>query len=146
MVRHAGTEELVHVHPTVRRYAEARPTADEVVEAHEARFRLIGVLAEAFTRFDLLLTPTTQVSAFAAEGPMPTRIAGQDVDHWSALGLTFPFNLSGHPAVSVPAGTVDGIPVGLQIVGRRHEDLLVLAAAARYERIRPWPGLAPMGR
>lgn len=146
MIRHAGAADLVHVHPTVRRYAEARPTADDVVEAHEARFRLIGVFAEAFTRFDLLLTPTTQVSAFAAEGPMPTRIAGQDADHWSALGLTFPFNLSGHPAVSVPAGTVDGTPVGLQIVGRRHEDMLVLATAARYERIRPWPDLAPMGR
>jgi aspartyl-tRNA(Asn)/glutamyl-tRNA(Gln) amidotransferase subunit A len=119
-------------HATVRRYADAAAAlnADALVDAHEARARLVATLAEAFERFDLLLTPATQVPAFPAAGPMPTEIAGQSVDHWGAVAITFPFNLSGHPAISVPAGLVGGAPVGLQIVGRRHADAQVLAAAA----------------
>lgn len=120
------------LHPTLRGYVDAAASvdADALVDAHEARAQLVATLAEAFERFDLLLTPATQVPAFPAEGPMPTEIAGRPVNHWGALAVTFPFNLTGQPAVSVPAGTVGGAPVGLQIVGRRHADLLVLAAAA----------------
>ncbi|MFB4312642.1 amidase [Actinomadura sp. 21ATH] len=128
---------LGDVHPTVRRYGDAAAAldADALVDAHQARARLVAELAAAFERFDLLLTPATQVPAFAAEGPMPTEIAGRAVDHWGALAVTFPFNLSGHPAVSVPAGTAGGAPVGLQIVGRRHRDATVLAAAAAVEAL-----------
>lgn len=122
-------------HPTLRGYLDAAAglDADALVDAHEARAQLVATVAEAFDRFDLLLTPATQVPAFAAVGPMPTEIAGQPVNHWGALAVTFPFNLTGQPAVSVPAGTVGGAPVGLQIVGRRHADVLVLAAAAAME-------------
>ncbi|AQA01743.1 hypothetical protein BVC93_04045 [Mycobacterium sp. MS1601] len=120
------------VHPAVRRYVEAAESTDlaALLDAHAARAQLVAVLAQAFERFDLLLTPATQLPAFAAEGPMPTEIAGTPVDHWGALAATFPFNLSGHPAVSVPAGVVGAAPIGLQLVGRRHADTLVLAAAA----------------
>lgn len=123
------------IHPTLRGYLDAASTMDAemLADAHEARARLVTRLAEAFERFDLLLLPATQVPAFAAEGPMPTEIAGQPVDHWGALAVTMPFNLTGQPAISVPAGTVGGAPVGLQIVGRRHADALVLAAAAAVE-------------
>ncbi|MFN3002817.1 amidase [Mycolicibacterium wolinskyi] len=125
------------VHPTLRGYLDAAAglDADALADAHEARALLVATVAEAFERFDLLLTPATQVPAFAAQGPMPTEIAGQPVNHWGALAVTFPFNLTGQPAVSVPAGRVGGAPVGLQIVGRRHADLLVLAAAAAMEDI-----------
>ena len=61
----------------------------------------------------------------------------------TTVAQTYVFNLSGHPAVSVPAGMVAGTPIGLQIVGRRHDDLRVLAAAARLEALQPWPLLAP---
>jgi aspartyl-tRNA(Asn)/glutamyl-tRNA(Gln) amidotransferase subunit A len=57
--------------------------------------------------------------------------------------FTAPFNITGQPAVSIPAGTVDGLPVGVQVVARRHEEPLVLAAGAVMERARPWPKLAP---
>jgi aspartyl-tRNA(Asn)/glutamyl-tRNA(Gln) amidotransferase subunit A len=123
------------VHPAVRRYVEAAAALDveALVQAHDARARLVADLAAAFETFDLLLTPATTVPAFAAGGPMPTEIAGRVVDHWGALAATFPFNLTGQPAVSVPAGMAGGAPVGLQIVGRRHADATVLAAAAALE-------------
>ncbi|MFI0353599.1 amidase [Actinomadura sp. 9N407] len=140
-LRAAPAGRLGDVHPTVRRYGDAAAAldADALVDAHETRARLIAELAGAFERFDLLLTPATQVPAFPAEGPMPAEIAGRPVDHWGALAVTFPFNLSGHPAISVPAGTAGGAPVGLQIVARRHEDATVLAAAQAVEKLGLWP-------
>jgi len=108
-----------------------------------ARDVLVQRLADLFEQVDLLLLPTTAVPAFAAEGPMPTEVGGRTLSPIATVAQTYVFNLSGHPAVSVPAGMLGGAPVGLQIVGRRHDDLRVLAAAAAFERLRPWPGLAP---
>jgi Asp-tRNA(Asn)/Glu-tRNA(Gln) amidotransferase A subunit family amidase len=107
------------------------------------RDALVQALADVFEQTDLLLLPTTSVPAFAAEGPMPTEVAGRALAPLATVAQTYVFNLSGHPAVSVPAGMLGGAPVGLQIVGRRHEDLRVLAAAAAFEQIRPWQKLAP---
>jgi aspartyl-tRNA(Asn)/glutamyl-tRNA(Gln) amidotransferase subunit A len=108
-----------------------------------ARDELVQRLADVFEQVDLLLLPTTAVPAFAAEGPMPTEVGSRSLSPIATVAQTYMFNLSGHPAVSVPAGMLGGAPVGLQIVGRRHEDLRVLAAAAAFERLRPWPALAP---
>jgi aspartyl-tRNA(Asn)/glutamyl-tRNA(Gln) amidotransferase subunit A len=91
-------------------------------------------------RFDLLLMPTAAVAPFPLEGGrVPREIAGQSVSVLGWMPFTYPFNLTGQPAVSVPAGwTDDGLPVGLQIVGRRHADRTVLAAAAAFEAAMPW--------
>lgn len=101
------------------------------------------VFADLFEEIDALLLPTTATPAFAAAGPMPSTIAGRPVSPLATVAPTYVFNLSGHPAVSVPAGMVGGAPIGLQIVGRRHDDLRVLALAMACERLRPWPLLAP---
>lgn len=129
--------DIGNVHPAVHRYfaAAAELDATALLAAHEARARLVADMAAAFQTFDLLLTPATSVPAFAAEGPMPTEIDGRPVDHWGALAVTYPFNLTGQPAISVPAALVGGAPMGLQIIGRRHADATVLAAAAACERI-----------
>ena len=115
----------------------------DIAQAGVARDVLVQRLADLFEEVDLLLLPTTAVPAFAAEGPMPTEVGSRTLSPIATVAQTYVFNLSGHPAVSVPAGMLGGAPVGLQIVGRRHEDHRVLAAAAAFERLRPWPLLAP---
>jgi aspartyl-tRNA(Asn)/glutamyl-tRNA(Gln) amidotransferase subunit A len=95
-------------------------------------------------RFDLLLTPTVAVPAFPADERPPGEIAGQPVSVLGWMPFTYPFNVTGQPAASVPAGfTDDGRPVGLQIVGRRHADRTVLAASAAYEAACPWHARRP---
>ena len=100
--------------------------------------------AALFERFDVLLTPATAVAAFDAEGHMPTEIAGRPAPPGMAVPFTMPANLCWNPAASVPAGvTAGGLPVGLQIMGRRHADDVVLRLARILEQVRPWPRVAP---
>jgi aspartyl-tRNA(Asn)/glutamyl-tRNA(Gln) amidotransferase subunit A len=81
---------------------------------------------------------------FAAEGPMPRMVGEVKVSPYNAGSLTIPGNISGYPAISIPAGlTSNGLPVGLQAYGRRHEDALLLDLALAFERARPWPLVAP---
>ncbi len=109
------------------------------IEDQRLRTRLNRILWDMFEGYDLLLTPTMPTEAFAAGGPPPSVIDGQPVPLLGATPFTYPFNLSGHPAASVPAGfTSGGLPVGLQIVGPRYRDDLVLWAAHAYEEMRPW--------
>jgi amidase/aspartyl-tRNA(Asn)/glutamyl-tRNA(Gln) amidotransferase subunit A len=68
----------------------------------------------------------------------PDSIQGVDVDPLIGWCLTYLLNYTGHPAASIPAGDVDGLPVGMQVIGRRYADADVFAAGAAYERIRPW--------
>jgi aspartyl-tRNA(Asn)/glutamyl-tRNA(Gln) amidotransferase subunit A len=124
-------------------FAGADLSLDAVAAANQTRFALNQELARAFAAADLLLLPTSPVPAFGCAGPLPTEVDGRDIGPQACALFTSPFNLSGHPAVSVPMGMVDGTPVGLQIVARRHEDALALAAAAAFERAQPWPLLAP---
>ena len=92
-----------------------------------------------FETYDLLLTPTIACPPFEADGEGPREIAGRRVDRYGWIPYTYPFNVTGQPAASVPAGfTRDRLPIGLQIVGRRFDDETVLRAAAGYERVRPW--------
>jgi len=97
-----------------------------------------------FAKYDLLLTPTIARPPFAVGLDHPTEIAGRPVSMWAWMPFTYPFNLTGQPAASVPAGfTKDGLPVGLQVVGRRFQDLSVLRACAAFERARPWATYHP---
>jgi aspartyl-tRNA(Asn)/glutamyl-tRNA(Gln) amidotransferase subunit A len=111
----------------------------EVALAHRERASLFQQLHEFMEQYDLLLTPTVPISAFPAGQPCPERVGGQPTGLLEWTPFTFPFNLTGQPAASVPCGfTAEGLPVGLQIVGRYGEDGAVLAAAAEFENRRPW--------
>jgi aspartyl-tRNA(Asn)/glutamyl-tRNA(Gln) amidotransferase subunit A len=119
-------------------------TARQYLDAH-AWMRTFWLEVLAFlARFDLLLTPTTAVPPFAVDGPPPREIDGERVSVLGWMPFTYPFNMTGQPAASVPAGlTSAGLPVGLQIVGRRNADRTVLAASAAYERARSWANRRP---
>ncbi|MCF8052683.1 MAG: amidase [Desulfobacterales bacterium] len=119
-------------------------TVAEIDGFQKLRLELNRRLEHLFDQFDLLLTPTMPTEAFAAGGPPPAVIEGERVPLLGAVAFTYPFNLSGHPAATVPAGmTSNGLPAGLQIVGPRHRDDLVLQAARAYEKARPWARLRP---
>ncbi|MHB8663125.1 MAG: amidase [Acidimicrobiales bacterium] len=108
------------------------------------RKRLEQEVAALFRDVDVLVTPATAAPAFAAEGPLPTVIAGEEVAPGMVVPFTMLANLCWNPAVSVPAGTTsDKLPVGLQIVGRRHADDVVLRLARILEQVHPWPRHAP---
>ena len=105
----------------------------------KTRTALNQVLWKFFNRFDLLLTPTMPTEAFSAKGPPPGEIDDEPIPLLGAVAFTYPFNLSGHPAATLRAGlTESGLPAGLQIVGPRHGDALVLQAAYQYEQASPW--------
>jgi aspartyl-tRNA(Asn)/glutamyl-tRNA(Gln) amidotransferase subunit A len=123
-------------------FAHLRP--DVLGKAIRRRHDLLVALAVVFGEVDLLLTPTTPKPALAAEGELNGEVNGKQVTLFGmSAPFVAPFNLSGQPAASIPAGLVDGLPVGLQVVARRHEDLACLAAGAVLEDACPWPKLAP---
>jgi len=111
-------------------------------EALAMRSALWDTTREFFDRFDLLLTPTVPVLAFEAGRLNPDGMsvsAGSLITFADYSPLTYPWNITGQPAASVPCGfTREGLPVGLQIVGRRFADATVLRAAAAFEQLRPW--------
>lgn len=92
---------------------------------------------------DFIMTASNPDVAFDAEGPLPSEFGGVVAGAANNGRLTFPANLHGNPAVSVPAGTLDGLPIGLQIVGRHFTEELLLDAALTMERTRPWALVAP---
>ena len=97
-----------------------------------------------FAKYDLLLTPTLPLPPFPVGIDWPREVAGQRVHPLNYLGFTYPFNLTGQPAASLPcAWTPDGLPIGVQIVAGRFHDLTVLRAAAAFEETRPWKNKWP---
>jgi aspartyl-tRNA(Asn)/glutamyl-tRNA(Gln) amidotransferase subunit A len=114
-------------------------TAEQFTTALMGRKAVYNASWRFFRDYDLLLTPTLAVPAFEHGIQGPTVIDGREVEQFYWLSFTFPYNLTGQPAATVPAGfTPDGLPVGLQIVGRRLDDALVLRASAAFEAAAPW--------
>jgi aspartyl-tRNA(Asn)/glutamyl-tRNA(Gln) amidotransferase subunit A len=110
------------------------------------RKEIEDTMAEVFSYIDVLITPMVAMPAFSAEGPAPTAVVGVEGGPFASVPFAMFANLLGAPAVSVPAGlTSDGLPVGLHICGRRHDDATVLRLARLLEVVRPWPRHAPFG-
>ena len=119
-------------------------TLPKLAKVEEQRRRLVALVAEVFADVDLVLTPMSARPPFAAEGPMPTEVAGVSGHGGMAVIHGMLANLVNLPAMSLPAGTTaEGLPVGLQVIAPRFREDLLLAVAARYEAARPWPRLCP---
>jgi aspartyl-tRNA(Asn)/glutamyl-tRNA(Gln) amidotransferase subunit A len=97
------------------------------------RYAFREKMRQFFEKYDLLLTPTLPVAAFDVGHDVPPGYKDKNIVSWATF--TYPFNLTGQPAASLPVGmTKDGLPVGLQIVAPSHEEGAIFALAARYQR------------
>jgi aspartyl-tRNA(Asn)/glutamyl-tRNA(Gln) amidotransferase subunit A len=123
--------------------AEERYSIATRVKIERRRMELNERMAALFDEVDLVMAAANPDVAFAAEGPLPKTFDGVEAGRANNGRLTFPANLFGCPAVSIPVGTVDGLPVGLQITARHFTEPLLLDLAAIVERERPWPLVAP---
>jgi aspartyl-tRNA(Asn)/glutamyl-tRNA(Gln) amidotransferase subunit A len=111
--------------------------ATDYARVLRAKQELTIKLGKFFQTYDLLLTPTLP------SPPLPIDFE-DPIGFLKWVNFTFPFNLTGQPAASIPAGwTDDGLPVGLQIVGRPFDEATVLRAAATFEAARPWAHRKP---
>src|SRR5271166_11139 len=112
--------------------------------ARERKMPYVANIHRWFEDWDFLLTPAVSVAAFPAGKLMPDHWPRHDWDWLSWAEFSYPFNMSWNPAASVPCGfTAEGLPVGLQIVGKRFDDLGVLQASAAFESIQPWAAKRP---
>jgi aspartyl-tRNA(Asn)/glutamyl-tRNA(Gln) amidotransferase subunit A len=100
-------------------------------------------MAQVFDQVDFLVCATNPDVAYPADCTLNTRVGNVTVGPENNGALTIPANISGNPAVSIPAGLVEGLPVGFQVIGRHHADALLLDLARVVERERPWPLVAP---
>lgn len=117
-----------------------RLPAHAFYDAYLERNRWCAAPLSLFESFDLLVTPATAALPFPVGRLAPEAIAGQAVPPSAWNPYLRAFNLTGQPAISVPAGrSSTGLPIGLQLVGPRHGDAALLSAAAAFERLKPWP-------
>ena len=100
-------------------------------------------MAAIFDQVDLVIAAVNPDVAFEAAGPLPTEVDGHRVPMGNNGALTICANLWGNPAMSIPVGSVDGLPVGMQVIAGHHREQVLLDLAATIERNRPWPLIAP---
>jgi amidase len=130
--------------PEYRRWIEVGYglSAMDVWNDQIVRTEIYDAIESVLQRYDVLVTPTLACMPVknASDGNTlgPAQINGEEVDPLIGWCLTYLTNFSGHPSASIPAGLVGGLPVGMQIIGRRGADIDVLAASAAFERVCPW--------
>ncbi len=138
-----GPERRERVLPFIRDWVAAAAgfSAAQLFDGYSQFGALRDATVAACHAFDFVISPVAPVSAFAAEWPMPSNDAQRAMEH---IGFTLPFNVSEQPAISVPcAHTAAGLPIGLQISARRHNDTGLLQVARAWEglrgALRPYP-------
>jgi aspartyl-tRNA(Asn)/glutamyl-tRNA(Gln) amidotransferase subunit A len=136
-------ERRAKILPFIRQWAEAgaKLSGLEAFNGFNQTMALRAAAVAACRPYDYVLSPTAPLPAFAAELPCPTNDVSHPFEH---ICFTLPFNMSEQPAASINCGyTKEGLPIGLQIIGKRFDDLGVLQMARAYEKMRPlqrpWP-------
>ncbi|MFO1117018.1 MAG: amidase [Beijerinckiaceae bacterium] len=136
-------EKKAKILPFIRAWAESatRFSGQDIYSGFAQSMALRKATEQATRRFDYVLSPTAPIPAFPAELPSPTNDPEMPFEH---IAFTLPYNMSEQPASSVNCGyTSDGLPIGLQIAGRRFDDLGVLQMSRAWEKMRPkqrdWP-------
>lgn len=125
--------------------------AVQVREDQRLRTQVYDLITDVFDRFDFLLSPTLAINPVPnlpdGKTTVPSHINGVEIEPSIGWCLTYFLNFTGNPAASVPSGfTKDGLPVGLQIVGRRHDDHGVLSLSRFWEQLQPWIHTYPLNR
>ncbi|MFX1529389.1 MAG: amidase [Promethearchaeota archaeon] len=119
-------------------------TVTDVKAAELQRERIYEAICKALNKLDLLITPTTACLPFGLMRSAPEKIDDKEISPLDWIPFTYPFNMSGHPVASIPVGwSKDGLPIGMQIIGKRLNDLIVLQASKAYEEIFPWQSKVP---
>ena len=119
-------------------------SAAALAAAHQARIAYYQSWRNFMQDYDLFLSPTLPVTAFPAGDHHPGSINNQQTTYLGWTAFTYPFNTTGQPAATLPCGfATNGLPVGLQIVGRYRDDRTVLRASAAFEAIAPWVDQKP---
>jgi len=128
-----------HMSPHLVEFLQKPWTAEELTSAGMTRHAVTNAMAKFMAGFDLLVTPTLAVPPFPVHTQGPEIIDGTIVHPVKWLCFTFIANMTGQPAATVPAGfTDDGLPVGLQIIGKHLDDVSVLQASRAFELAKPW--------
>ena len=114
-------------------------SAYDLIKAMDQRKKLYETMIRYFKDIDLLVTPTVATTAFELGKAFPAVINGKSAPPTGWMPYTYPFNLTGQPAITVPCGfDKNELPIGMQIIGKRFDDLLVLQAARAFEQAAPW--------
>ncbi len=120
-----------------------------VGKAEEARSRVYKAFYQIFQKYDILISPTTPCPAFKPgwleTGTTFPKVNKKALSIMSWMKFTFPFNMTGLPAASIPAGwTKSGLPIGMQIIGKRFDDKTILQVSKAFEEIAPWQDKRPV--
>ncbi|NVM28937.1 MAG: amidase [Candidatus Helarchaeota archaeon] len=134
------------IDPTLLRYVDAglELKATDSEFAKLMRMKMFEILSKYFQDYDLLVTPTTAVPAFELGIMTPRKIGKKASSPTAWVSFTYPFNMTGVPAASIPCGwTKNGLPIGMQIVGKRWDELTVLQASKAFQDLAPWQDKKP---
>ena len=124
-------------------FADQAMTLEMSAKAELARIHANETMAAIFDEVDFIVCATNPDVAYPAEVQMNTRVGDQKVGPENNGALTIPANICGNPAISIPVAPVEGLPVGMQVIGKHHQDALLLDLALVVERTCPWAVVAP---
>ncbi len=119
-------------------------SGNDLKRAEFQREKMYNVVSKYFKNYDILITPSIPCPAFVHGIMFPPKINNKAMSPNAWTSFTFPFNMTGNPAASIPCGwTKDGLPIGMQIIGQRFDDITVLQVSKAFEEMQPWQDKKP---